>query len=269
MKQIVLIVFIICMAISLMGMRAPEEIYPLLYASGYQWTHDAKMWVFGAVSYRKWYNLPEIKMKTNGKKFNPEDYTQEQLMQGINVTIDGIREDSAYQIYSKTVLLGKQKAQKATYIVDGYANKILTFKFKSIKNKSDFVIGIGGRWNPFPRKSKVLAPKDVYSLDLEGDGEQVNIRLERGQVALKDSDEKTYYKPGVKTYLERKGEKVLIEEFPVDGIDAGEYYVLPIDLNGDGRMELLRVAEDHNTSIAAYEFEDNKFTMVLQYYVGD
>lgn len=220
--------------------------------------------VLGGSKGKKWYKYSDFAMSRNGKKVTPQDYIDDISLNETVVDVDLAKGNESYTFYGLTESVAKTTGGRPTFSVDGYGNDLMSIVFKSFQAEDTAVIGINGEWNGLPRTPETLS-KESVSVDMEGDGTKETLTYFK--TVPRDEDfAPNAYKVNVNI---NKGEnKIPVTNFVVDGVYTSSYTVHTLDLNGDGKLEIIIIKRGHNLQIDVYEI-NKKAANVLSFYMGD
>ncbi len=229
-----------------------NQYHPVIIARKRSGGSFSEAYVIGGSKDGKWYKLSDFNF--------PEDSFDK-----VYVDIDLVKGGETYKLYSSEKLIATVKGEKPTYMISAASgNQLLQVKMGSLNIEDNFFIGVNGDWNALPRALNVIE-SNVYSVDLDNDGKEEILRLtETPSNEANSSDSKD-----VQLTVEADGKSVIVGQETVDGIYVSDYLVFAIDLNGDGKLEIIIAALGHNTSLAVIEFADGQFNEVLNFYNGD
>jgi hypothetical protein len=228
--------------------------HPILFSYGIDKGIIQSSFVIGGWKNGKWYRIEDFKL--------PQDAVNKIK----NFNIDLVKGNETYKFYSQSKYIEASIGSKPTFwIAPASGDKCLEVNVKPIKDKkikADCVFGINGNWNPLPQKSKWLN-KNTYSVDLDNDNKNEIISISATK------DKKNPKQKDAKCYVEAKGKKILVEEVLVDGIYVNSFNVFTLDLNGDGKQEIITIQNGHNVNVSIGQFIDGKVKKVLEFYQGD
>lgn len=227
----------------------------------------SKAYVLGGFFEGHWYKIDDFKIEgkyTKPNDFsvpsgnNPEDFKKE--MDTNFVRLDLIKGGEKFKFYSKNELVATTSIGKPVLTINGYnLDKILKVDLDHFYNKSGFIVGINGTWNPLPIALKNLG-HNSFETDLDGDGTNDVVRI----ISKAESGEDT-----VNITVQSKGILSTVNTFSVDRDYITDFSILALDINGDGKLELLVAQLGHNTDVAAYQLVNGAVTKVLEFYDGD
>ncbi len=119
----------------------------------------------------------------------------------------------------------------------------------------------GGNRDTAERAPKGPYLPGTYTMDLDDDGSNEILRI--------DSKKMDSTQSKISVFIESKNKQYQVCTVTVDGIYTTDYDISALDVNGDGKLELIVLQKDHNISASVYEFKNEKVTKVLGYYNGD
>lgn len=213
--------------------------------------------VLGGSKDDKWFKITDFKIK--GRYVKPEDFLQESINENY-VDTDLVKGDETYKFYSQNKFIAKETGAKPILTIPpANGENILSVKVNTFKADEDFVIGINGEWDALPRIPK-QHNKTTYTIDLDGDGKDEILSI---VVKNKEKDK------NINIIIKRNGQNIQIAEISVDGEYIEDYKVLTLDINGDGKLEILTVEFGHNTSVSAYQINNGVASETLHFYNGD
>lgn len=244
--------------------------HPIIFAYKDENNVFSRAYVLGGSGGNKWFKITDFNLRgrlTKPEDFSvPQDMSSEEFQRIINnnyVDIDLAKGGETYKFYSNDKFITRSKGMKPTLTINGSTlDKILLVKVNPFKAEDDFIVGINGEWNALPRVPRLLE-NNTYALDMDGDSDNDILRLVQ---LSKKSKEETI---DIDVILEKDGKNILVDKILVDGTYTASYRVLTLDINGDGRLEVLTVQSGHNTRIGAYEIDNGIAKLVLEYYNGD
>lgn len=224
--------------------------------------------VLGGSKGNKWFKVTDFDIK--GKYVKPEDFLKGDIKENF-VDINLVKGGETFKFYSEDKLVATEKGMKPTLTISpANGEKILGVSLTSLKVDDNFIIGVNGEWNALPRIPKILDQQKTFAIDLDGDGKDEVIRMKVSNTAnesgQKDSNSGM---TNIETVVQKDSNEVLVSKTSIDGEYTKNFKVITLDLNGDGKLEILTVESGHNMSISAYEVEKDKAKMVLHYYNGD
>lgn len=221
--------------------------------------------VLGGSKGNKWFSITDFEVKYKDELVKPEEFLYE-FTGNEYVDIDLVKGRESYKLYSCEDFISVKNGMKPILSINGHTlDEILNVKLNSFKSEEHIIIGINGEWNALPRIPKELDDKGIYSIDLDNDGKEEILRIQ----------EKLSEEPGYKNakditlMIEKNGENIIVEESFIDEEYSKDYRVLTLDLNGDGKLEILSYVTGHNTSVNVFELNNDVVTPVLGYYNGD
>jgi hypothetical protein len=134
-------------------------------------------------------------------------------------------------------------------------------------DKSAFFIGLQADWNPLPRSVQRSGPSNV-SIDLDGDGsvETVIVTAPRAAAAPARPDAP---KGKLTIAVQRGAARSTVVETELDDVYSSVWNYGVVDLNGDGKLEIVQVSSGHNTAVGVYEPGTAQSQAVLDWYMGD
>lgn len=213
----------------------------------------SKFMVVGGYNSEKWYNIQNFVIKNNGEIISPAELEKK------------LSDNSYTPLSAKLILNGNG----SFYMPNGGRHRLKTGKELNVTyeicqaNGEVYITGeintdgINGmfavedaNWDFYPRKGKFVAKK-MEVVDIDGDG----------------NFEKIYYKPGkeedsMDIELEMDGKKDKIET--LYSVAEG-YFLEPVDLNGDGKLELYIENQSIAGCIAVLSLNDKK---KMEYKIG-
>lgn len=123
----------------------------------------------------------------------------------------------------------------------------------------DIMVGISCDWNVFPRVP--VFEENKATVDIDGNGVPDEIQWEQSVSNESGNfDTKLTIKYNGKEYIRQKTTPLYIREYFVVNI---------MDLNGDGKMEIIEYSRDLGVVIAILDISENGFTEINTYGIGD
>lgn len=118
----------------------------------------------------------------------------------------------------------------------------------------NFVIGYHGSWNALPRLPKRIG-NGIYELDIDNDGSNEIITVEFV------SNNRDIVRS--RLYVESMNDKILVTEMEIMEEYLDTYTLYTLDLNGDGKMELIQFAFGFLEKPEVFEMKGSSFQKVF------
>jgi hypothetical protein len=243
---------------------AGNQYYPIVFSYKDENGYFSKAYVLGGSNNGKWYKIGDFTLKA--KYIDEEDFgnlTQTDLETNF-VDLNLIKRNDAFMFYGFNQYANTEKIQKPTLeISPANGEYIITAAFPKFKQEKRFLVGIKGTWNAIPRMVTVSENKKIYSFDIEGDKKNEQIILKNTE---SDNENK---EPGKNIYFKKENTEALLSFVSDNELSTMQnaLNILVIDLNGDGKLEiLLQQMHTYGDEIIAYEVVNNVPKVVLQFY---
>lgn len=246
----------------------PSEInpyHPIVFSYKGENNVHAKATFLGASKDGKWFKIEDFGVKCNGKDVFPQNFLDDDSLQNATVDIETMKGKETFKFYSSVRVISealKITAKPTFFVSPASCQLFLDIKLPSLNEEERFIIGVNGEWNALPRVPKLLQDKKSFSVDVDGDGKDETIRVTES----KTSSEGTH-NTNAKIELEKNGKKILIEDAKY--LDPKAYSVWAVDLNGDGKLEIIIENTGAAGGIIAYEITGDKVNMVLSFDGGE
>jgi hypothetical protein len=212
----------------------------------------------------KWFAFDKLPMKAKLKGDGFMSASEEEQARNF-VTTPLLKGGEDYRFYDTKRYLKTVKGQRPLLSYSP-ASGNSTFDVKLARfsaTKAQMVIGINGEWDALPRRPRwVNGRRATVDLDNDGSEETISIvdakKVQHGETTTE-----------VKIWVQRGKKRVLAETIELDGTYASSYELHLIDLDGDGKLELVTGSFGHNVSVTAKAFTGSAFQPVFHYYMGD
>lgn len=237
---------------AIIPVESEYEFAPILYCTGGEFI------IIGGSFNGQWFAPSRFEAKLDGEVANPQD-----IEPGSKKSLEFalMRKDQLIDFYNNDACMGGGTCKSVSFIVDGYGNEIYQADLDVISSIDTPTIGLSTLWNPFPLpEQKGEMTEGKYLIDINK-----NDVMDTLFVAKQDKD-------GIMVdtlTLDMDGKSILVSEIEVDGIYCSEYYIYFLDLNGDGRLEIITAQEGHNIGVTVYDIIDSGAEAVLSCYIGD
>lgn len=221
--------------------------------------------VLGGSRDGKWFSIDDFNIKYNNKNVKAQDFIDDPSMNGKQVDTDIVKGNEKFKFYSMKGVFAEaiQAGDKPTLSVSqASGQKSLNLKFHPFSMEEEFTIGLNGEWNALPRLPKLLQDQKSFSVDIDNDGKEETVRI----TELKNTENS----PGnidLQIELEKNGIKTLIQKS--QNVASKRYHVLALDLNEDGKLEIIIETRGPAGGIHVYEIIDGYANIVLSYDSGE
>lgn len=229
-----------------------NDFHPIVFVPISKGDVPKNAFVLGGSKNNKWYKISDFKLPsdTDGMK---------------NIDIDLVKGSEEYKFYSPQKLLNSFVGGKPLfYISQSSGNSILQVNVDSLNVDENYIVGVNGNWNALPRLPKEIE-KGVYSVDLDNDGKEEILRISQSPSTDKNYTNAKDVKFSVETY----GKSIQVGQDIIDGTYVSDYKVFTLDLNGDGKLEIITASVGHNLSITVKNFESGRISELFRFYIGD
>lgn len=178
-----------------------------------------------------------------------------------------LKGDEVFKVYSKNGYIGEVKAAgtPSYYEYVSTGDEVLTFPLESkFESYGPLVIGVNGEWDAMPRKLKNGDEKNTYKIDMDNDGKEEIIRRIDDKSNL---PERVLFSSKLEIIKDDISIVVYSFESTFDG--ARDYNWSVLDLNGDGKYEVITEEEGHCCSFQVHNIENYKSEVIFRHYWGD
>lgn len=207
--------------------------------------------IFGGSKEGKWYNVEDFKL--------PSDHS---LLEDFSTKL--AKGDESYKLYSDSKYITTSAGIKPKlYYVELCGSHVIDPQIDPMTPDEDYLIGVNCDWDALPRMPEILEP-GIKLIDLDNDGENEKLTITETQ----DPKSKDIIK-NVLVYVEKNNNKILELDFDLDDTYTTKYKIFTLDLDGDGKMEIVNASTGYLTYISVYQLSENAFSKVLSYYLGD
>lgn len=213
----------------------------------------------------KWFDINDFNIRCNNKDVEAQDFIGDNSLNGNKVKIDVIKGNEMFKFYSIERGFDEiiQISDEPTfYVSEASCQEELNIKFHPFTMDGKFLIGVNGEWNALPRSPKLLKDNKSFSIDVDSDGKDEIVRIMESE-----SDSSMPVKVDLKIELEKDGKKTLIEKLKY--VDPKYYSVLALDVNGDGKLEIIIQNRGAAGGIQIYQIIGDKVNKVLSYDSGE
>lgn len=229
-----------------------NEYHPIVFTIKNQEGIFDEAFLIGGSKDGKWYLRSDFELPENSID---KDY----------INIDLAKGGEEYRFYSQNKFITSSTGEKPTYFISQASGSgILEVRFDSFKANEKYLIGLNAKWDVFPIIPKFLDNHTCF-VDLDSDGQEEILKV------LKTKSNKGNNKDAkeIEFVIESKNNRIIVDNRLLDGIYAKEYIIFVLDLNGDGKMEIMSVLIGHNISLNVKQFNDGKISNVFGFYDGD
>ena len=267
MRKVIKVLLILTLIFMLSGCDAktnPEKsseftinnYHPIVFCSLNNQKSFSQVTILGGFKDNKWADLDSFSYKLTTDKQDSES--------GNFVNTDLIKGNESFKFYSGEKFIKTSAGTKKKplyYISPASGQKILTCDIEPVTtdNLSTSVIyGINGTWNALPRIAEKTGD-DKYTVDLDNDGKKEIITFAKSTQA------------GSMIYATLNMDKngltipVLEAEYAINDV----FNIAMLDLNGDGKLEIIAYQTGSAGFVSVYEFEQNQFKQVLIHDSGE
>ncbi|HRX15802.1 MAG TPA: hypothetical protein P5123_05780 [Spirochaetota bacterium] len=232
-------------------------------------------YIVGGSRDKLWYSLDDFDIHFMGKKMDADKYKDALHLNPVkNETdlgqIDLAKGDETFVFYAFNKRIGSSKIKNPGIYTQWSTSDLMfgTF-FKPISCARSFLIGVNGTWNALPRAVKPINKGNNYLVDLDGDEEIEKIGFERCKDKGGCNAARVTFVFHGKT-LHSDGYSVPADYDYYQNCVAEWLEIFPIDLNGDGKMELvIKAVYGYGVSVDVYEVRPNRMVQIMTFYDGD
>lgn len=235
------------------NMEPTTQVMPKFGRNNFQpivFVADEGLCLLGGYSENKWIELNSI-------EFDGLSEARSSFERIENVDIDIFKGNESFKFYSKQQFISQINATEKPYYYSSPASCEDFFISPSKVNLpyDGLTIGVNGEWEAIPRE--VILTDGSYLFDPTGNGENAKLFFEK-----RKSKE-------IELRLEYKENFFTVETFFIPEISKINKYVLILDLNGDGNLEVVVRDSSIAGKISIWEIYDNKVEKRLSIDLGD
>jgi len=237
--------------------------HPIAFMGGAYDGELSKATVLGGYQNNKWYTIDDFDYFIKEKKVPLQSFLDNQSLQESSVDTNLLKGNETFKFYSNSQLLStvNAKGSKPTMFVSpASAQASLNFNIENVNTKEKFIIGVNGDWNALPRIPKVLSDNS-YLIDLDNDNAPEKVTANFIETS------KDYYKVVVE--MEKNNKKIKVSEGNMTKESLKYFKIMILDLNGDGKMEIITYTTGTAGGISIVEINGNEVKNVLGYDSGE
>jgi hypothetical protein len=211
----------------------------------------------------KWFGIGALPMKARLIDDGYSSASEKEQARNF-VTTPLLKGGEDYRFYNAKQYLATVKGQRPLLSYSpASGNRYFGVKLARLSASGRMVIGISGEWDAVPRRPR-WANRRRGTVDLDNDGSEETLTIGEAKL-VREGEAMTQ----VKVWVQRGKKRILADSIEVDGTYTDSYELHWIDLDGDGKLELVTATFGHNTSVTAKVFTGSAFKPVLSYYMGD
>lgn len=224
--------------------------HPIVFAYGGDYPIDS-VGLIGGSSNGIWVDYMDLNLICDGKETSVFKYLSEWNYENRNkeIEIPMAKGDESFKFYSfdkfiaQTSGIGKLPTID---IVPASGQDDISIKIKPFNAKEGLVLGINCDWNPMPDIPVVIEDQNAYALDIDGDGKDETIKIVDKTVNMLNGYH--YMDMIKKSIIIQDGSSSIVKDIIMYPEDAQNLDILFLDLNGDGKLEIIT----HVSSVAGF-----------------
>ena len=223
-----------------------NEMRPIVFV-----THEG-LFLLGGFSNNQWIKVQNI-------KFDELSEARNTFKQVMNVDINLLKGDETFNFYSKQEFVSQISVNSRPYYYSSPASGEDFYAVPTDVNipYENLTIGINGDWEAMPREVQLIDNSFIF--DTDGNNDKAKISLANGN----NDDEK------VEVLMEYKSQVFKIIELQTSNIPQIYECISILDLNGDGRFEIIILDTSTSGGIFVWDINDIETTRVLSLDLGD
>lgn len=206
-----------------------------------------------------WYDINSFDIDASGSSDESEtdDY----------IELDLVRGDETYKFYSENGLIAQSKGGRPQLQISPISEeKIITVSLEPLEAEGNFIIGVSGAWNAAPAISGILSEETPLRLDIDNDGEEETLSLVNNGI---QSDAFGNEVEELVVNIINDGDIIFVCNILYNEIETAEYKVLPLDLDGNGTLEIVVVEYGIKTTVRIFNAQDDIADLVLISHIGE
>ena len=247
--------------------------HPIVFATNYNDENTiSNANVIGGSNNGKWFDVEDFDIRCEGKAVTIDDFFSSSDLQGKEVYIPLVNGNESFKFYSFNKLIAETKVENKLpkmSVSEASCQEFIDVEVRPFKTDEDLLIGINGDWNPLPSLPKAIDGQYAFSVDMDGDGEDEVVKIVGENEKVLDDNGDII--PGMikkNIVIEKGDQNTVIENFLYqDSSENFEFFVL--DLNGDGKLEVVTYLSSTAGFLTVFELNDGKANAVLGMDLGE